>query len=375
MISGARVRQARELKKLTQQELAEQVDTSQSTIALIEGGQFIPNNLLVTRLALNLGFPPSFFRQNQSHEFPLGSLLYRAHASIPSIERSLAHRYAQLVFELSERMGNKLQVGPLRLPHVNENPKLAAQLARSSMGLSPDTPIAHVIRACEKAGVLVVVLPVAIEKLDAFSLWAGRKLTRPVIVLSGGKSGDRIRMSVAHELGHLVMHETLSQSMQDTERQAYEFAAEFLLPEQSIREELVSPITLTGLVPLKARWGVSLQALAMRAREMGMLSERQCRYLFEQMSQKGWRKREPKNLDVHVERPRALRQMAELVYGDPPDFSKMASDFQLTREFVMTLFDPYDSRHSEKKKEGPVPSRQKRVISIGADMTARQSQD
>jgi Zn-dependent peptidase ImmA (M78 family)/DNA-binding XRE family transcriptional regulator len=373
MISSARVRQARELKKLTQQELAEQVDTSQSTIALIEGGQFIPNDLFVTRLALQLGFPPAFFRQKQSQEFPLGSLLYRSHASIPSIERSLAHRYAQIAFELSERMGSKLQFGPLRLPQVNENPKLAAQLARSSMGLSPDTPIAHVIRACEKAGVLVVVLPVAIEKLDAFSLWAGRKLTRPVIVLSGGKSGDRVRMSVSHELGHLVMHETLSQSMQDTERQAYEFAAEFLLPEQSIREELVPPITLTSLVPLKARWGVSLQALAMRAKETGVISERQCRYLFEQMSQKGWRKREPKNLDVHVERPRALRQIAELVYGDPPNFSRMASDFQLTREFLLALFAPYDSRRTDKEKEGPVPSGQKRVVSIGDDVTALQS--
>jgi Zn-dependent peptidase ImmA (M78 family)/DNA-binding XRE family transcriptional regulator len=373
MVSGDRVRQARELKKLTQHELAEQVETGQSTIALIEGGQFIPNNLLLSRLALKLAFPPSFFRQNPSEEFPLGSLLYRAHASIRSIDRSLAHRYAQLAFELSERMGRKLQIGPLRLPHINENPKLAAQLARSSMGLSPDTPIAHVIRACEKAGVLVVVLPVVIEKLDAFSLWAGRKLSRPVVALSGGRSGDRIRLSVAHELGHLVMHETLTQPLRDAERQAYEFAAEFLLPEQSIREELVPPITLASLVPLKKRWGVSLQALAMRAREIGVISDRQCRYLFEQMSQRGWRKREPSNLNLHVERPRALLQMAELVYGDPPDFSKMASDFDLTREFLVGLFGPYDCRQAERGKEGQAPTRPRRVVSFGANVTARQS--
>jgi Zn-dependent peptidase ImmA (M78 family)/DNA-binding XRE family transcriptional regulator len=371
MISGERVRQAREIKKLTQQELAEQVEAGQSTIALIERGHFIPNSLLVTRLALNLGFPPSFFRQKPSQEFPLGSLLYRAHASIRSTDRSLAHRYAQLAFELSERMGRKLQIGPVRLPHINENSKLAAQLARSSMGLSPDTPIAHVIRACEKAGVLVVVLPVAIERLDAFSLWAGRNLSRPVIVLSGGRPGDRVRLSVAHELGHLVMHETLEQSLRDVERQAYEFAAEFLMPEQSIREELAPPITLASLVPLKKRWGVSLQALAMRAREIDVISDRQCRYLFEQMSQKGWRKREPANLDVNIERPRALRQMAELVYGDPPDFLKMASDFDLTREFVESLLGPYDSRQSEKDKdrEPQVSSRQRRVVSFGRRST------
>lgn len=373
MISGDRIRQARELKKFTQEELAAQVDTGQSTVALIEGGQFIPNSLLLTRLALKLGFPPSFFRQRPSQEFPLGSLLYRAHASIRSTDRSVAHRYAQLAFELAERVGKKLQVSPPRLPHINEDPKLAAQLARSSMGLSPDTPIAHVVRACEKAGVLVVVLPVVIDKLDAFSLWAGRKLSRPIIVLSGGRSGDRVRLSVAHELGHLVMHETLAQSLRDAERQAYEFAAEFLLPEQSIREELVAPITLASLVPLKKRWGVSLQALAMRAREIGTISDRQCRYLFEQMSQKGWRKREPESLDVNAERPRALRQMVELVYGDPPDFSKMASDFNLTREFLASLFDPYDSGKTRKAGESQEPTAQRRVVSIGSDTKARQS--
>lgn len=375
MISGDRVRQARELNRLTQQELAEQVGTGQPTIALIETGQFIPNNVLLSRLALKLAFPPSFFRQKPSQEFPLGSLLYRAHASIRSIDRSLAHRYAQLAFELSEQMGRKLQIGPLRLPHINENPKLAAQLARSSMGLSPDTPIAHVIRACEKAGVLVVALPVMIEKLDAFSLWAGRKLSRPVIVLSEGRPGDRIRLSVAHELGHLVMHETLMQPLRDAERQAYEFAAEFLLPEQAIRDELIPPITLAGLVPLKKRWGVSLQALTIRARDIGVISDRQCRYLFEQMSQRGWRKREPENLDVGVERPRALRQMAELVYGDPPDFSKMASDFDLTREFLATLLGPYNSSRAEKdkNKEGQAPQRQRQIVSIGGSAKARQS--
>jgi Zn-dependent peptidase ImmA (M78 family)/DNA-binding XRE family transcriptional regulator len=370
MISGERVRQARELRKLTQQELADRVEVSQPTVAVIEGGQFIPSSALVARLALKLAFPPSFFRQKPSQDFPLGSLLYRAHASIPSVDRSLAHRYAQLAFELAERMSKKIHLGPLRLPHISEDPKLAAQLARSSMGLSPDTPIPNVIRACEKAGVLVVVLPVVIDRLDAFSLWAGMGLSRPVIVLSGGRSGDRIRLSIAHELGHLVMHETLAQSLQEAERQAYQFAAEFLLPEESFRNELTSPVTLASLVPLKKRWGVSLQALSMRAKETGAISERQCRYLFEQMSQKGWRKSEP-SMDVHVEKPRGLRQMAELVYGDPPDFSKMALDFRLTPEFLVTLFDPYESGKNERAQENQHSSKQGRVLSFGEKTEAR----
>jgi len=237
------------------------------------------------------------------------------------------------------------------------------------MGLSPDTPVPHVIRACEKAGILIVGLPVEIEKLDAFSLWAGRSLSRPVIALSNGRPGDRIRLSVAHELGHLVMHETLNQSLHDTERQAYEFAGEFLMPSDAIREELGSQITLASLVPLKKRWGVSLQALAMRAREIGAISDRQCRYLFEQMSQKGWRRKEPGNLDIPIEKPRGLRQMAELIYGEPPDFAKMANDFELTREFLAALFAPYDKPRPDVAKDAATAKGQ--VLDFGPDVSYR----
>ena len=351
MVSGERIRQARELRQLTQQELANRVDVSQTTIALIERGQFIPNNILLDRLALNLAFPVSFLRKKPAQDFPLGSLLYRSHSTVKSTERNLAHRYAQIAFELSAQLANRIKLGANKLPRVSESPKLAAQLARSSMGLSPDTPIPHVIRACERAGVLIVSIPVQVEKLEAFSLWAGKTLTRPVIAVSSGRPGDRVRLSVAHELGHLVMHETLTSSLQEAEREAYQFAGEFLVPEEPFRQELGGQITLASLVPLKKRWGVSLQALAMRAKEIGVVSDRQCRYLFEQMSQKGWRKKEPAGLEIPAEKPRALRQMAELLYGEPLEISRMAADFNVTREFLLNLLEPYDRPESSKVRD------------------------
>jgi len=39
----------------------------------------------------------------------------------------------------------------------------------------------------------------------------------------------------------------------------------------------------------------------------------------------------------------------------------------------MALFEPYDKGRTDKEKEGPVTARQKRVVSIGEDVTAPQS--
>ena len=80
-----------------------------------------------------------------------------------------------------------------------------------------------------------------------------------------------------------------------------------------MRAELMPPITLTTLAALKARWGVSLQALIRRAQTLDLLTPSQYRSLSAQLGARGWRTREP--IAVPVERPRALRQLAELLYA------------------------------------------------------------
>jgi Zn-dependent peptidase ImmA (M78 family) len=76
-----------------------------------------------------------------------------------------------------------------------------------------------------------------------------------VIVVTATPSGDRRRFSVAHKLGHLVLHQVPEGSLHAVEQQADAFAAAFLLPEAAMRKVLVPPITLTTLADLKAHWG------------------------------------------------------------------------------------------------------------------------
>jgi len=301
----------------------------------------MPSDGVLQAIAFQTGFPISFFKQEATPDFPLGSLLFRARASMTLREKSEAHQYGKLIFEAVEKMERHLIKIPSRLPRLAEDIVTAAKVTRSALGLRSDTPIQQLIHTLEKNGVLILAIPTPLNGRDAFSVWAGQDLLRPVIVIAGESPGDRLRYSVAHELGHLVAHQAIRGGLADIEREADQFAAEFLMPAEGIKRELISPVTLTSLVVLKPRWGVSIQALIRRAFEVEVITYRQYKYLMQQLSSRGWRLREPANLDVPVERPRAVRKMAEVLYGIPSNYKKLATDLRLPRQLVREMMEAH----------------------------------
>lgn len=335
MIFGERVKQARQLCPMTQADLSARLGVSQSTIAHVEHGRLSPSQELINAIALQTGFPPSFFRQPPDEDVPLGSLLFRARASASSQVENLAYRYAQMGYRLVRKLLERTKRNPLQLPRLdNEIPASAAERTRAGLGLPPDRPIERLTNCLERAGVVVFSLPIVLPKIDAFSIWADE--TTPMIILSyvHGGDGSRLRYSVAHEVGHLVMHRSFSGDVQALENEANAFAGELLLPEIAIREEVSPPVSLSALAALKNKWGVSIQAIIMRAYELEIITERQKKYLFQQLSAKGWRTREPRNLDVSVERPQTLPFLAQLHYGSPIDYAKLGSHTNLRSGFV-----------------------------------------
>lgn len=326
MINGLRVKQAREICKLTQTELAHKVGVAQSTIAKMEVDVKGWPDEVVEAIALQTGFPVSFFHQGMGPEFSLGSLLFRCRASLSAADKTRIRQLGQLIFELEEKMAARTKPIELHLPSFqNENPVDAARVTRATLGVPPDTPIPHVINRIERNGVFVFALPHSAEKFDAFSLWSDNDPRRPVMMVNSLKSGDRLRLSVAHEIGHLVLHKSPRGSLKEIEQQAYAFAREFLMPKEAMKREMKRPVTLTSLAALKPRWGVSIQALIRCAFELEISTENQYRYLSEQISTMGWRRREPENLDIPVEKPRLFRKLAEMTTGVPPNAKRLAS--------------------------------------------------
>ena len=343
MVNGDRVRQVRELLGWTQTALAERLGVEQARIAKIEKGDLRPSESLMQALALQTGFPPGFFELPNGPDFPMGSLLFRAHATATVRDRMEAYRYGQTIYEMTDRLAARISLLPLRLPQPTEAPGTAASLVRSSLGLSPDTPIPALLNVVERAGVLVLALPVDLDERDAFSLWAGvESARRPVIFVSAGRPGDRLRWSISHELGHLVVHPTIKGQITEAEKEADLFAAEFLMPEIAMRRELMPPLTLASLLRLKARWRVSVQALVRRAFELDIITRRQYTYLFEQIGARGWRTSEP--VEIPAEKPRGFKKMAELTYGNPINVEKLANDMNLSTRFVRAVIDAHADR-------------------------------
>jgi Zn-dependent peptidase ImmA (M78 family) len=183
--------------------------------------------------------------------------------------------------------------------------ELAAQSVRQSWQL-PRGPIPNVVEILESHGIVVMRLPLGSTDVDAFSL---PFRDRPIIVL-GAEKNDRARsrFDASHELGHLVIHGERVWGVPEVERQAHQFAAAFLMPEEDIAPDLPDRADWQRLFALKRKWQVSLAALLMRARVLGRMSEGNYVTAVKVASARGWRRSEPVPLGV-PEQPQLLRTL------------------------------------------------------------------
>lgn len=351
-VNGDRIRQAREIANLNQSQLAERAGVDQPRVARWERDLLYPSDEQLQRIAIATGFPIAFFRRETGPEFPFGSLMNRARASMRSHDRDRLRQVGRLTYELAAVMSKNFSDIPVHVPEASsEDPRLAAHVTRDALGLSPDTPLTSIINRLERNGVFVFAVPEEIDEHDAYSLWAdGERERKPVIVVSAGKPGDRLRWNIAHELGHLVMHRSMPGTQSERERQADLFASELLLPSDVMRVELQPPLTLTRLAELKGKWGVSIQGLVSTAYQLDIITERQRKYLFMQLSSLGWRKDEP--VAIPLERPRLLRKMAESLFGVPIDYGRVAQQLNAPVRMVREILEEHSTREQLKGAAG-----------------------
>ncbi len=133
---GDRVRHARELSGLTQEELARKCDVVQATIAMIERDALAPSADVLARLTRATGFPAEFIMNAPEWDFPLGSLAYRKFSKVRVAERTKSHRVAQQSFELYEFLAARLKTPRVALGKLpGEDPQAAARLTRTLLGI------------------------------------------------------------------------------------------------------------------------------------------------------------------------------------------------------------------------------------------------
>ncbi|TMR37574.1 helix-turn-helix domain-containing protein [Actinomadura geliboluensis] len=325
---------ARRLRGLRKNQLADAVGTTPKAIGRYEAGVQRPDEMTLKRLAIALGVPVAFFHGGRS-PVSLDGAHFRSLRSTSQIERDQALAYGRIATDVVAALEDLVDFPEVDLPEypvspdeiAGPGPVEAARLTRKAL-LEQAGPVPHVVRLLEKHGVIVLVLPRAAERVDAFSVGVH---PRPMVFFNPAK-GDywRNRFDAAHELGHLVMHADAEPGEKVVEDQAHRFAAEFLMPEQDIAGELPGTADWERLGRLKATWGVSIAALLYRSRTLGIMQEAAYRNAMSAMSSRGWRRHEPGPARA-LEQPTMLTRAIEIVGQAGTDRDRVAERARVPR--------------------------------------------
>jgi Zn-dependent peptidase ImmA (M78 family)/transcriptional regulator with XRE-family HTH domain len=315
---GDMLRLARQRLGLTQKAAAARLGIVQPVLSRIENGATTPDSALLMKAAQVYQVPIEFFEIRDPVYGPPVSV----HAMTRGKSDVTAHELDLITAELNIRLMHltrflegvdynaSANIPTLDVEQYGSPEKIAATV-RAHWGI-PSGPIKSLIQYVERAGIVV-----------GFSKFGGASVSGvtfrvsgrpPLILLNRLHPADRMRFTLAHELGHLVMHRFPTEKM---EPEANEFASALLMPSADIRASFLGRrITLELLAALKPEWKVAMQALLMRAASLKLVSANQSRYLWQQISSRGWRLREPAELDFPAEVPKVLPSIVKAHLAD-----------------------------------------------------------
>lgn len=273
--------------------LADEAGVSASHVSRVESGALPLAGKALFDYAEALQCPPEALCV-QFTRSPAEGTHFRANTNTAEWKRDRVWARANLIAMRIGRITVRADIEPvLALPEVDptdyavEHGEItAAQVLRRLWRLAG--PIRSMTELLEAAGVFVVVEDFCDHEIDAVTLRASRHHPHLVYV-NAALPPDRMRMTLAHELGHLIMDAMTLVSPAETERRATAFAVEFLAPIDDIAFDLdrVSVRTVHELDELRLTWGVSVSSLVVRARDRGVLSDYQYRSMFRLLNETG----------------------------------------------------------------------------------------
>lgn len=341
---------ARQSRGLSQKELAELLSVSPGWLSKVEAGlKEIPSGQLL-RMAEILDYPVSFFQNGQRIYGPgINELFHRRRYKVSTkvADKNQARMEIRRLNLASLLIG--VDIGDIEIPTYDlfQFDGNVQDIARAVRGLwkLPKGPIMNVVKVIEEARGIIVPMSFESNLIDAVSYWPPKM--PPLFFIDLSYPMDRVRFSLSHELGHIVMHQDNPNPYM--ELQANDFAAEFLMPERDIRPYLVD-ISLEKLATLKTYWKVSMAALLKRAKDINAITPRHAKTLWIEMGKAGYRAREPVELDIPIERPKLLEEITG-IYSNEMDYSvsDLAKLFNLHEYEVCHIYfgAPFSTRHEE----------------------------
>jgi len=315
-INNEIIRIARESRGITQGELAATLSVTQGKISKMESGLLGVSDDMLDRLSNALNYPKDFFCFSDAiygHGISMiGELYYRKRKNVPdkiidkiSARINIRRMHLVRLLRAIEIKNNLFET--FNIDEYNGNVEKVAHAVRATW-LLPKGPIKNLTKTIEDAGGIVVEFDFETKTIDATSQWVPD--LPPLFFINVNAPADRLRFSLAHELGHIVMHKICKPDLELMEKEANYFASEFLMPRADISRSL-DDINLTQIANLKPYWKVSMAALLHKAFDLKKITSRQYQYFWMQMGKAGYRTKEPPEFDIPKERPSLLREIVD----------------------------------------------------------------
>lgn len=302
-VFGERFKSARLLKGYSLQDLADILENRVSRQALhrYEKGEVVPSVEMIEVIAKALDLLPDFFYRKvvvdiKDIEFrKQEKLSVKEQTKIKEQTREYLSRYLELeeIVGLSSEFENPF-LGD-NMDAVGIKADYWAECLREKWNLG-NNPIYNVVELLEEKNIKII-------KLDADDSFDGLKTTInesiPVIVFNekNQEKQDRIRFTLLHELGHILFSDYLK-DLPEAQKEiiCHQFAGAMLMPAKTLQMKLGehrTKISFAELANIKQQYGISMQALIMRAKDCGIINDNYTRQFFFMIKQLGWKINEP----------------------------------------------------------------------------------
>lgn len=322
-LNGSRLREARRYRQFTIAELAERVEVSKQMVSRYERGTATPGLEVFSNIVAVLRFPVDFFVDDDKVAMTDEGTFFRSRLTATQAEKKPSEIYKKATAVVRDLFGDYIDFPAQFDNHIeNASPKEAARALREQWKLG-ERPIEDMMYLLESHGILVSIVDSKSHKVDAHSGFFDVGNNRYYLVSVDAKHNSfyRQQRNLAHEMGHRVLHaDSFNPATLDAveyramEKEADEFASEFMLPEQEFRTSVGSKkMDLDWYVRLKAKWFVSAASMVYRARQIGILNADEYLRLQKRISYRKWRTEEPLDNEHAAKEPVLLRQSLDLL--------------------------------------------------------------
>lgn len=310
--NGVRLKEALQFRGKKMADLSRETGISRQSLSLYANNENVPPFENVMKMARQLNFPADFFMTEDLCTTKTSNTYFRSQAAARKKEQNAEKKQMEYTAKMYEVLLDYVDFPKLSLPATNEfRNQIAEPEKMDAIEISEDienlaqnirnewnlgeAPIDDMQYLLASHGIIVVGFKNVDDKIDAFSQKVNIQNQGNVYIIAlavGSKPMTRLRFDMAHELGHILMHNwdesndiLEKEEFKNLERQANMFASAFLLPAKGFKYDVEPYATdLEFYRALKKKWKVSMQAMMYRARELNIITGNQFSYLMRRVS-------------------------------------------------------------------------------------------